>query len=296
MLSSGCRGRQPAAEIESTAVDSPFLVDEAPQPPPSTYAAAPEQLVVEFNVHRYSAPQSVFTDPDAAVWKLFTTPLPAADMSRRLADNGIRAAVGRESDREPLARALEELRESTSLRSAVDHVIPDVSRDVELLLGPTAPRLSVFLFDGQGRLAGQDFEDAQAKFLLNFEMRFANIHEVWLQVVPAIEEPPGPLRWVVTETGDFRQTPEHRRHVFSDVNLRCPVPEGGFVILGPTEKVYDLPYLARPLFLEQAASQAGSGPEWRESIYVISPILRSIRQGALGPVDGSMRMTARGSR
>lgn len=280
LLSSSCIG---TSKLENP--PSPRTEDAASPDLESTNSAtvadlrAATRLVVEFSVHRYTAPRGVFSSKDAHVWKVATGPLPSATMSLLLADCGFRAMVGTESDRRALAEAMNTLRDSTDLRSVLDQIMPDAAREIEIEIGPVSwPRLSVFFVDRDGNLAGQDFQDAKVKFLMNFAMRPENLREVWVQLVPAIEEPPGPLRWIGTPDGGFQQLPELRRRVFSEVALTAPIPEGGFLLLGPTEIVYDRPYLARPFFVEQ--TEGGEKKlETRESLYIISPILHTVREG-----------------
>ncbi len=233
------------------------------------------RLVVEFKVLRISAPRGTFTG-DSEIWKRVPGPLPTAAMTQQLADNGFRAAVGRESDRKPLLDALDVMRERVDLRAVPDQAVPDANKLIELELGACDPRLALFLHDPQGRLRGMDFESAKAKLMVSFEMRTTNLHEVTLKVIPALEEPPGPPRWVMSPEGAAQQVPEERRHVFRDVVLTAQIPEGGFLLLGAGDIVYDLPYLGRPFFLEREAKNAGDDPSWRESIYIISPVIRSL--------------------
>lgn len=239
-------------------------------------------LVVEFNVHRYTAPKGTFTPESSPIWQVVTGSLPSAELTLHLADSGFRAAIGRQSDRKPLADALETLRETTDLRSAVDHITPDATREMEMEIGPVSwSSLPVFHVQGDGSLAGQDFLDATTKFVMNFAIRAERLREVWVQIVPAIEEPPGPMRWVGTPEGGFQQVPEQRRKEFTDVILATPVPDGGFILLGATPSVYDRPYLARPFFIEQVAGGDEADPEGaRESIFIISPILRTVSPGS----------------
>jgi hypothetical protein len=237
------------------------------------------RLHVELKVHRISAPRGVFTG-DAEIWKKVNGPRPAAASAQRLSDNGFRAAVGMESDRKPLLELLDALREKVDLRAVPDQAMPDANRLVELELGPCDPRLTLFYHDPNGRLRGMDFLSASAKLLVAFEMRSPNLHEVTLRVVPALEEPPGPPRWVMSADGTAQQIPEERRHIFDDLFLTAQIPEGGFLLLGAGDIVYDLPYLGRPFFLQQEpgpADAAGETAHWRESIYIISPIIRSQR-------------------
>jgi hypothetical protein len=244
------------------------------------FARQLQRLAVEFKVHRFSAPSGTFSSDHADIWKLVTGPLPDAAATFRLTDNGFRAVVGRESDRAPLRGWLDELE---GVRSALDTAVPDAAHSVDVEIGACLPRQTVFFFDRQGLLHGLDFVDAKARFRMSFEMRSANLHEVWLEVVPEIEEPPGPPKWVITQQG-AKQEPEERRHTFSELTFAAQIPEGGFLLLGPTTAVRHRPLLGSPFFLEQTgvAEKAGAGQDAsdiRESIYVISPIIRSQTPG-----------------
>ncbi|HVP10197.1 MAG TPA: hypothetical protein VMV94_03310 [Phycisphaerae bacterium] len=257
----------------------------------SIFDRQPQRLVVEFKVHRFWAPSGTFSSNDAMLWKLVTGPLPEAATTFRLADNGFRAVVGRESDRAALRGWLDELQ---GVRSALDTALPDASRAVELEVGPCQPRQTVFYYDRQGLLHGLDFVDAKARFKLTFEMRSPNLHEVWLEVVPEIEEPPGPPKWTITPQG-AKQEPQERRHTFTELTFSAQIPQGGFLLVGPAQAAVQRPLLGTPFFLEPAAN-AGSPEEeeypgqGRESIYIISPIIRSQTQqspaGARGARSG----------
>ncbi|HKQ48696.1 MAG TPA: hypothetical protein VJZ71_11555 [Phycisphaerae bacterium] len=256
--------------------DNPLIQRQPSSAGNSIFDRPMTRLAVEIKVHRISAPRGVFTG-DAEIWKKVNGPVPAAAITQQLTDNGFRAAVGRESDRKPLLDTLDLLREKVDLRAVPDQTVPDASKLVELELGPCEPRLTLFYHPPHGGLRGMDFVGATAKLLLAFEMRSANLHEVTLKVVPALEEPPGPPRWVINADGTAEQVPEQRRHVFDDVVLTAQIPEGGFLLLGAGDIVYDLPYLGRPFFLQQEVRPAEAAGEthWRESIYIISPIIRS---------------------
>lgn len=215
---------------------------------------------------RVSAPKGAFT-ADTALWNLVRGPLPDAGAALRLQDNGFRAAIGRDSDRAPLSAALEKIADP---RTALDHAMPNESRLVELELGACPPILSLFVFDAAGRMHGRRFENARARFRLAYEIRSTNLEEVWIEMLPELEEPPGPERWVIKPEGP-RLEPEERRHSFRDLLFSATIPEGGFLLLGPAPEVHAQPLLARPFFVEP---DPAGGDAARESIYVISPIIR----------------------
>ncbi len=226
--------------------------------------------MVEFKVHRFSAPQGTFTGSEG-VWRIVTRPAGDAATVLRLADNGFRAAVGQESDRAAISRWLQDVE---GVRSALDVTTPDASRSVEIEVGPCPPHQTVFYYDRQGVLRGQDFLGAKARFRLSFEMRSPNLREVSLEVAPEIVEPPGPPKWVITEEG-ARQERAERPHPFVDLTLSATVPENGFLLMGPTNIAENrLSSAARPFFIEETAKADGT-IEVRESIYIVSPIVRA---------------------
>ena len=271
----GCRpvpgrgGQAPAGEVQTNKSVRPG--DRASG---SVFDRPLRRVSVEFKVHRYSAPKGGFSGRGSGgrgIWKLVTGPLPDAATALHLADNGFQAAIGRESDRRPLREFLGGI---AGLRSALDYARPDASRHVELDLGPCRQRRQVVFYYGRdGSLRGLDFLEARARLRLAFEMRSVNLKEVWLEVVPELEEPPGPPKWVITEEG-AKQVPEERRHTFGDLAFAARIPEGGFLLLGPTDAVHDRPLVARPFFVEQIEDSEDRTLEVRESIYVISPMVR----------------------
>lgn len=232
-----------------------------------------QRLSVEFKVHRYSAARGTF-GPDSPLWRLVTGALPDSAAALRLADNGFRAAVGRESDRAPLREFLGGI---ADLQSALDHALPDASKQVELDLGRCRPREVVFYYRRGGMLTGLDFVDGRVKLMLTFELRSLSLREVWVRCVPVIEDPPGPLKWRITEEG-ARQVREERRTVFEDIAFEARIPDGGFLVLGPTPAVYERPLVARPFCVSFAGEDANGRAVLRESIYCISPIVRSYQQ------------------
>jgi len=235
-----------------------------------------KRLVVEFRVHRISAPQGAFA-PGSGLWKIPTGGLPDADAVLRLTANGFRAAVGRESDRPALKAFIEDLQD---LRTAVDDVTPGASRLVYVELGPCAWRESVFFYDRRGRLHGLDFVNPTARFRLAFELRTANLKEVRLHLAPELREPPGPLKWIKGPDGQFRQVPEQRGRTFDELAFDAAIPEGGFLLLAATPAVRRRPLLARPFFIRSTPDPKDGKPIARESIYIISPMIRSYTGGS----------------
>lgn len=267
----------------------------------SNFARPAQRLVVEFDLHRYTAPRGVFTAEDSIVWKIISGGLPASKMTLHLADSGFRAAVGRESDRKPLADALADLRDKVDLRSDSDRLIPDVSRATHFGIGQvTSPLITVFYQNGEGRVVGYDFRDARPRLFLTFGMRVDNLREVILRLVPAIEEPPGPPKWVGTPGGGFQQVQEERRRFFEELALTATIPEGGILVLGGTPIIYDRPYVGRAFFLDPPTGDVRDEAT-RESVYIICPVIRTVtdRLGGssepLEPVTNQENRDLRGS-
>jgi hypothetical protein len=233
------------------------------------FSRVPQRLVVDFKVHRFSAPEGTFTKNDG-LWKIITSATGDARMTLRLSDNGFRAAVGRESDRSALTRWLEGVED---VRIALDEATPDASKSVEIEVGPCPARQTVFYYDRQGVLHGLDFVDAKARFRLSFAMHSSNLREVRLELVPELEEPPGPPKWVITDDG-ARQQPVERRHPFEELTVSAAISENGFLLLGPTAEVGTRHSLAaKPFFIEETPRADGT-MSIRESVYIISPIIR----------------------
>lgn len=295
-IASGCGGAgKPSfrddgptkAEARRTPSTDDPLASRKPDETSSVFNRRPERRLVEFKVHRISAPRGVFTAQEA-IWKLVAGKLPSAAATMHLADNGFRAAVGLDAHRQAL---LAELQGLPDLRIAVDQVVPDIQRTIELEIGACGEHQIVFYLDRTGGLHGMDFVQAKARLRLMLEWRSVNPDELWLRLTPELEEPPGPMRWEMTPSGP-QMAPERRSRTFEELSFDAAIPPGGFLLLGPTPAVYDRPLLARPFFVEEAA-QAGTetAPESRENIYVISPILRIVTPEPQAPGSGA---TARG--
>ncbi len=232
-----------------------------------------QRLTVEFKVHRITAKRGTFGS-DSPLWKIVTGTLADADTALRLVANGFHVALGRGSDRKALLAYLKELE---SIQTAVDQVLPDASREVRLELGPCDPRLSLFFFNQRGDLIGREFENARAGFTWTFEMRSTNLKRIRLRLTPELEEPPGRSKWEFGPEGIPRQVPQERRYRFGVLRFEADIPEEGFLLLAPTSAVYQMPLPARPFFV--SSGQGGGSPleDARESIYIISPIVRSNR-------------------
>lgn len=274
-LTTGCFGlTQNPPEGSEPTEPAQVVADPAPEADPDRLSVFDRPLVrlaVEFKVHRVSANRGAF-GADSALWQIASGPLPEAAAALRLAANGFRAAVGRESDRRALLTFLERLDDP---RIAVDQVLPDASRLVEIEIGHGPPSQRLFFYDRGGTLRGMDFVQARARIKWSFELRSTNLKEVWLRVIPELEEPAGPPKWELAEDGTARQVPQRRLTTFDQLAFAARIPEGGFLLLGPTEAVYDRPLLGRAFFVEPAAGDADNLENARENIYIIGPIVRS---------------------
>ncbi len=282
LLAAGCLPvRPPPVAPPADPAIQPDASSRAGTASPTVFDRSLQRLTVEFKVHRYSAPRGLFSG-NPRLWRLAAIPLGDAATVLRLADNGLRGGVGQASDREPLRLFLAEV---PGLRSALDYAQPDHTRAVEVDLGPTRPRTVVFYYTPGGGLRGMDFVDARSKLRLAYELRSISLREVGLQVIPELEEPPGPPQWVITEAG-ARQEPEDRRYVFTELALSVKIPEDGFLLLGPTEGVHDRPLLGGALFVQSRGDDVEGDAAERESILIISPVVRSTVEPSL---DGGPR-------
>jgi len=277
----GPLGRRPMDTASAPPVTP--LRSAAPAPADSIYTRPVQRLTVYFMVHRFSAPAGTFGQ-DEGLWKLATGPLASAAMAMHLEANGIRAAVGRESDRAALKAHLEGV---PDLQQALDESMPDAARLLEVEIGPCPPSLAVFYYDPAGHVRGLDFQGGNSRFKIGYELRFSNLEEVWLELVPEIEEPAGPPRWLITEEGTAQQVPDERRYVFNELLLAARIPPGGFLLLGCTPAVYERPLVGRPLFVQEVPPSAGKDTMYRESIYVISPMVQAADNRASGLSRGS---------
>lgn len=265
----GCLTRPPHPAPAPVVQSQPTEV--SPAVAESIFDRPMQRYVVEFTVHRITAPKGAFSG-EGGVWKLVTGRLPSARETLRLAANGIRAAVGQESDRSPLLTELYKLPEP---KIAQGDTRPDVNRMLELELGPCAPRMSVFYYDDAGGIHGRDFVEAIGRIKVSYEMRSANLHEVQLVVVPELEEPPGPRRWVQLTDGKWAEKDEERRTAYSDLAFQARIAQGGFLLIGPTSAIYEQPLLAKALFVQDDQIGADGKSQTRESILVISPMIRA---------------------
>lgn len=244
---------------EDDAMDAPAVPGEQPI----------RRVSVRLNVLRVTAPSGSFSK-NTAIWKTVVGGLADAGAAACLRDNGVRAAIGRDSDRAALQALLDDLPEH---RSGVDTLLPDMTRLVELTLGPCEANQRVFHYDRAGHLHGDEFENAKIRLRIAYEVRSARLDDVMLQLMPEVEEPPGPMKWVITDAG-AAQVEEERRHSFRELVFGGTIPPGGFLLLGPTHDIYQQPLLGKAMFVDSnRGDEADEEP--RESLLVISPIVTS---------------------
>ena len=275
---------------DPTTVDEP-TDDAEPNVPPNDDRPV-RRVSVKLNVVRITAPKGGLSR-NRDIWRLVTGALADASVSASLRDNGILAAIGRESDREALTAALEKIPDH---RSALDSLEPNEARLVELVLGPCAKNQKVFHYDRAGKLSGNEFSDGQAKLRMAYEVRSARMDDVMLQLMPEIEEPPGPPKWVVSASG-ATEVREDRRHSFRELVMGGTIPPGGFIMIGPTADVYAHPLLGRAFFVETNRTDPETDDWPRESLVIISPIVTTVgrptpEQGQ-SPAESTAAETAR---
>jgi hypothetical protein len=75
------------------------------------------------------------------------------------------------------------------------------------------------------------------------------------------------------------QKPEERKTTYTDLAFQARIGQGGFLLIGPMASVYDQSLLAKALFIQEGEIGANGQPQTRESIFVISPLIRSDRSG-----------------
>ena len=81
---------------------------------------------------------------------------------------------------------------------------------------------------------------------------------------------------------------------FDDLRLTARIPEGGFLLLGPAGTSGDLPLVGSAFFAGASDEGVDEQAKTRESIYVISPVIRSY--GGPEPEGGDGRPKAAGGR
>lgn len=236
------------------------------------FARRPERLIVELEVHRIEAPAGVFGE-DSPLWKIASVPIASAAVQLRLRSNGFLAAVGRDSDRPDLVSYMESLPKPAI---ATDRVQPDSARLIDIEIGRHKGNVTLFHLDESGTLRGLELEDPTVRFRMRVAFRSANLRDIWLEVTPELEEPPGQPKWEIGPDERARLVPQERKHTFKSVTFGVEVPHGGFLLLGAASDVYTEPLLARPFFLTEIGKSDDGRQRYRESVYVIRPIIRAV--------------------
>jgi len=245
------------------------------------FASQPEKLVLEFEVFRITAGPGSF-DETSRIWEIASGVLPNVNRNLRLKANGFLVAIGRKSDRELLVEYIEQIDDREVIS---DRVVPDAARLLDIELARRKGTFSLFQYDASGTLRGVEFKSPLPRLRLRTQFRSSNLRKTWLELLPQLEEPDGPSTWVVEEGQTPVLKPEKRRHNFDGLAFGVEIPNGGFLMVGPTSAVQDRPLLARAFFLE-GDGKAGEGPQ-RENVFIIRPIVRAVPIG--GPTKQPRR-------
>ncbi len=245
------------------------------------FASQPEKLVLEFEVFRISGPPGSF-DENSSIWEIASGVLPNVNRNLRLKANGFLVAIGRKSDRELLVDYVEGVKGREVIS---DRVMPNSARLLDIELARRKGTFSWFQYDASGTLRGVEFKSPLPRFRLRTQFRSTNLRNTWLELMPQLEEPDGPSTWVLEEGQTPVLAPEKRRHDFDGLAFGVEIPNGGFLMVGPTSAVQDRPLLARAFFLE-GDGKAGEGAQ-RENIFIIRPIVRAVPMG--GPAKQPRR-------
>lgn len=259
------------------ATDDAGTLKAAPRPavnadegPRAIFSRPMQRLTVHFRVHLVTAPHGTFGN-QSRLWSIAATPTADAAGALRQRSNGFLAAVGRESDRPALMEFLDSI---DGVKLKMDEVTPDVDKPIVVELGSLGPLCTVFHFDRRGALHGSELMGAVARLILKFDIRSSNLKDVWLEVVPEVEEPPLTTKWVRQPDGELREFPEERKQTFTDMTIAAQIPGGGFLVIGGADRERLRPVLGTVFFTEQQAEGPKSQGTDRDRIYVISPIVR----------------------
>lgn len=272
MLALGaCEAGGAGPAVESVGTRPAINANRGEAQPASVFERPLERLTIEFVVYRIWAPPGTFAKGDEP-WSLATGDSPPAEPTLRWTANGFRMAVGRASDRPALQRYLESIEDR---KVAEDRTQPDDRRALEIELGAGPAQTTLFCYGPDGRLSGRDFESPKAILRLNYELHALNLREMIVQATPELEEPPGPMKWTIDADGRAREVPQERRHLFGDLAVSVKVPENGFLMIGPTDAAHEMPILGRAFFVDYGGKPTGSDEERRESLYIITPVIRS---------------------
>ncbi|MBX3394980.1 MAG: hypothetical protein KF841_06395 [Phycisphaerae bacterium] len=261
---------EPAPDDEGILKAPPRLAVNADEGPRAIFSRPMQRLAVHFRVHLVTAPLGTFGN-QSKLWSIASTPTADAGGALRQRSNGFHAAVGRDSDRPALMEYLDSI---DGVKLKMDEVTPDVDKPIVVELGSIGPLSTVFHFDRRGALHGSDLIGAVARLIVKFDIRSSNLKDIWIEVVPEIEEPPLSTKWVRRPDGELIEVPEERKQTFTDMRIGAQIPEGGFLVIGGADRDRLRPVLGTVFFTEHAAEGPQSRGNDRDRIYVISPIVR----------------------
>ncbi len=245
---------------DNTAGENPFKVAESQ---PASDTPGIRTCTVRFSVLRVEVPGGGLQRIDK-IWSMVDTNVIPRDVAATMRDNGFRIGVGHDSARAPIRAAIDTL---PDVRSRDDQVLPGVNKTVEVFITDAQRDMELMWFSPGGGLSGLSFNAARPVLRFGWAIEPPRLSDVIVRVEPEIREPPGRVRY--QRLDDMWQLrPEYQGRVFKELAFSVVIPEGGFLMLGPTDDLAGSPKLGRPFFVEP------SGTGQRESLYVISPIVR----------------------
>lgn len=245
---------------DNTSGENPFRVAESQ---PASSGPDVRTCTVRFSLLRVEVPGGSLQQIDR-IWSMVDTSVVPRDVAATMRDNGFRIGVGRDAARAPIRAAIDTL---SDVRSRDDQILPGVNKMVEVFITDAQRDMELMWYTRGGGLSGQTFVSARPVLRFGWGIEPPRLNDVVVHVEPEIREPPGRTRyqrlddmWVLR--------PEYRGRVFKELGFDVAIPEGGFLMLGPTNDIARYPTIGRPFFVEPAAGAQ------RESLYVISPLIR----------------------
>jgi hypothetical protein len=244
---------------DNTSGENPFKVAES-QP---ASEGGVRTCTVRFNILRIEVPGGSLQRIDK-IWSMVDTSVVPPDVAATMRDNGFLIGAGRDEARAPIRAAIDTL---PDVRSREDQALPGVNKMLEIFITDAQRDMELIWFTRDGRMPGQSFESARPVLRLGWGIEPPRLNDVVVHVEPEIRELPGRTRY--TRLDDlWVLRPEYRGRVFKELGFDVAIPEGGFLMLGPTNDIARYPTIGRPFFTEPA------GGSQRESLYVISPLVR----------------------
>lgn len=263
VLVAGCNffnaGKLGIKPKDNSSGENPFAVAES-RP---AFDQSVRTCTVRFSVLRVEVPAGGLQKIEK-IWSLVDTNVVPRDVAATMRDNGFLIGVGRDEARAPIRAAIDTL---TDVRSRDDQILPGVNKMVEVIITDAQRDMELMWYNRDGRLSGQSFEMARPILRFGWAIEPPRLNDVVVRIEPEIREPVGRTRYQ-RQDDMWVLRPEYRGRVFTDLGFDVAVPEGGFLMLGPTGDVAGSPRLGRPFFIEP------SGGSQRESLYVISPLVR----------------------